>query len=384
LKVALVGLGAVGTHVARQLLANHSLDALVLVHRDAGGVGAVVDGFVPTTGDAPPVEGLHVEIRRGLASEIPSDADVVILTQPTGVREAAEIALRRGAHVVATTDDPVEVHRLLTLDGEARRRNLTVVVGAAMAPGLSCVLAAYGARQLDIVDQIHVASLGTGGPACARRHHGALSSPSTDWDSGEWRRRPGGSGRELVWFPEPAGGADCYRAGLIDPVLLHPAFPTANRVTARLAATRRDRTTSWLPMMRRPHPEGLVGAVRVELRGWRAGVADVRVFGATSRPAVIAGAVAATVATWAGSGRLTRTGVGGLAELVGEPAVFLRQLYAGGVRTVQFEGSEPDDAARAEGARTTGSAALGQGSAAPHLGPAAPDLGDAGDEATRT
>jgi hypothetical protein len=246
--------------------------------------------------------------------------------------------------VVATTDDPLEVHRLLTLDVEARRRGLTVAVGAAMAPGLSCVLAAYGARQLDVVDQIHVASLGTGGPACARRHHGALSSPSTDWDSGEWRRRPGGSGRELVWFPEPAGGADCYRAGLIDPVLLHPAFPTANRVTARLAATRRDRTTSWMPMMRRPHPEGLIGAVRVELRGWRGGMAEVRVFGATSRPAVIAGAVASIAAVWAAQGRLRRQGAAGLAELVGEPAQFLRQLHARGVRTVQFEGSEPEDA----------------------------------------
>ena len=39
------------------------------------------------------------------------------------------------------------------------------------------------------------------------------------------------------------------------------------RVTARVAASRRDRLTARLPMLRPPHPEGLIGAVRVEVRG---------------------------------------------------------------------------------------------------------------------
>jgi saccharopine dehydrogenase-like NADP-dependent oxidoreductase len=340
-RVALVGIGAVGARAARHLLADPDVESLLLVHRDADGVSAIVDSFVPLNPDSPPGAGPRVEIRTGLASAVPDDVDVVVLTQPDRVREAAEIALVRGANVVSTADDPAEVRRLLGLDYEARRLGRTVAVGAAMAPGLSCVLATFGAQALDAVNQVHVSSLGTGGPACARRHHAALSSAATDWLNGEWHRRPGGSGRELVWFPEPAGGADCYRAELIDPVLLVPAFPTAQKVTARLAATRRDRLTSFLPMMRRPHPEGRIGAVRVELRGWRGGVAEVCVLGATSRPAVIAGAVASLAATWAGAGRMARSGAGGLAVLVGEPGTFLRELHTRGVRTVQFEGSEP-------------------------------------------
>jgi len=341
-RIALVGIGAVGTRVARHLLADPDVQSLVLVHRDSGWVTGIVDSFVPLNRDSPSLVGPRVEIRTGVASEVPEDADVVVLTQPEGVREAAEIALARGANVVSTSDDPDEVRRLLRLDSEARRYGRTVAVGVAMAPGLSCVLATFGAQALDEVNQVHVCSLGTGGPACARRHHAALSSAATDWSNGEWHRRPGGSGRELVWFPEPAGGADCYRAGLIDPVLLVPAFPTAQKVTARLAATRRDRLTSWMPMLRRPHPEGRIGAVRVELRGRRGGVAEVRILGATSRPAVIAGAVSALAATWAGNGRFARSGAGGLAELVSEPGEFLRALHARGVRTVQFEGSDSD------------------------------------------
>jgi hypothetical protein len=343
-RVALVGLGAVGVRVARQLAADPEVTSLVLVHRDPDAVAVLTEGLVdqPTAGSPG-----RVRVIKGHATDLPADLDVAVLAHPAAVREGAETALSQGAHVVTTVDDPSEVRRLLALDGRARRAGRTLVVGAAMAPGLSGVLAAFGARRLDVVDQIHVASLGTGGPACARRHHAALSSLAVDWVGGAWHRRAGGSGRELVWFPEPAGGADCYRAGLADPTLLVPAFPHVQRVTARLAATRRDRTTSWLPMMRRPHPEGLVGAVRVELRGWRAGVAEVEIFGATARPAVIAGTVAAVAATWAAQGRLARPGSGGLAELVPEPGAFLRDLHARGVRTVRFQGSEATELADA-------------------------------------
>ena len=99
---------------------------------------------------------------------------------------------------------------------------------------------------------------------------------------------PGGSGRELCWFPDPIGGRDCYRAALPDALLLVAGFPGVGRVTARLAATRRDRLTARLPMLRPPHPEGGLGAVRVEVRGRRGGDRDVVVLGAMDRPAVAA------------------------------------------------------------------------------------------------
>ena len=191
----------------------------------------------------------------------------MVLASPHRHRASAELALEHGAHVVSVCDDPAEVRALLGLDAEARERALSVVVGAAFAPGLTCVLARHAVAGFDSVDEIHVASLGTGGPACARHHHAALSGDAVDWRDGAWRRRAGGSGRELCWFPDPVGGADCYRAGMSDAMLLVPAFPGVRRVTARMAASRRDRLTAWLPMLRRPHPEGALGAVRVEVRG---------------------------------------------------------------------------------------------------------------------
>lgn len=164
-----------------------------------------------------------------------------------------------------------------------------------------------------------------------------------EWRDGAMVTRRSGSGRELCWFPDPVGGLDCYRAALADPLLLHAAFPSVSRVTARLAASRRDRVTSRLPMLRRPHAEGQLGAVRVEVRGWRDAVSDTRVLGAIDRPGVAAAGVAAVSALWALAGdRFRRFGAGGLADLVVEPVPFLADLAERGVRAAVFEGDVGD------------------------------------------
>jgi hypothetical protein len=325
LRVAVIGLGAVGHRAAENLAGDPAFDSLVIAERDRRAVDLLTEAW----------DG-RVEI---CADDLDTgDVDVTVIATGSGQHGLAASALARGSHVVCATDDPSEARALLGFDQEARARGLTVAVGTVMAPGLSCVLAAYLRRGFDRVEEVHVASLGTGGPACARRHHSALTGPAVDWEDGEWRRRAGGSGRELVWFPGPVGGADCYRAELADPLLLVPAFPDCRRVTSRLEATRRDRVTSWLPMLRRPHPEGRVGAVRVEMRGWTFGRADTRILGAAVAPAVAAAAVSALTARWVAQGDLDRTGAAGLVELVGEPARFLKDLAPVGVTVSEFEG----------------------------------------------
>jgi saccharopine dehydrogenase-like NADP-dependent oxidoreductase len=341
-RAVLIGIGAVGSRVARQLVSTEGLDGLTIIHPDAAEAQQLSDALAAE----------HVTTvicrRNGLPFETLKEADVVVLATPRRHRAAAEVALEHGAHVVSVCDDPDEVRGLLSLDAEARERALSVVVGAAFAPGLTCVLARHAIAGFDSVDEIHVASLGTGGPSCARHHHAALAGDAVDWRDGAWRRRSGGSGRELCWFPDPVGGADCYRAGMPDAMLLVPAFPGVRRVTARMAASRRDRLTAWLPMLRPPHPEGALGAVRVEVRGMRGPARDAVVFGAIDRPALAAGTVAAVAAAWAADGRLARSGAAGLAELVDEPVPFLRELSRRGVRAAIFEGS-PSDAENARG-----------------------------------
>jgi hypothetical protein len=107
-----------------------------------------------------------------------------------------------------------------------------------------------------------------------------------------------------------------------------------------MEATRRDRLTSFLPMLRTPHPEGLVGAVRVEVRGWVDGRAETKILGAAIAPAMAAGAVSAQTARWAVTGRLVRPGASGLARLVDAPGPYLKELGEGGISVSLFAGDE--------------------------------------------
>lgn len=326
MKVAVVGAGAVGARAARQLLSTEGINQVVLCDPRRDHLGSVVRSL-----------GEGARIDQG-DPDSPVDADVVVLAGPPGTHlAAARTAVARGQSVVSTSDDLDDVRSLLELDRQARSAGCSVVAGAGFDPGLTCLLAKHAAASFQRVDEIHIAKYGTGGPACARQHHRALGRRALDWRDGTWVPRPSGSGRELCWFPDPIGAVDCYRAALPDALLLVPAFPGVRRVTARMAATRRDRLTAGLPMLWPTHPEGGAGAVRVEVRGERDGVRDVVVLGAMDRPAVAAGAVAALAALWAGRGELLSTGSGGLARMV-ETLGFLNELHRRGVRAAAFQG----------------------------------------------
>lgn len=327
MRLAVLGVGAVGSRAARQLASTPGVDALTICDPRPHQVDAVCASLGPV---ATACASVDVDL---------TDHDVVVLAGPgKHHRDQAERALEAGAHVVSCTDELAPARLLLALDDEARVRQRSVAVGAGFAPGLSDLLAAHAGRLFDDVHEIHVARAGTGGPACARAHHAALRGLALDWRDGAWVSRQGGSGRELAWFPDPVAGQDCYRASLPDALLFGPAFPGLLRGTSRVAATRRDRLTAPLPMLRQPHPEGLVGAIRVEVRGRQGQSFDTVVYGAVDRPAVAAGAVAAMVAVEAGSGRLA-TGAAGLAVLVAEPLPLLQELADRGVRCAAFAGS---------------------------------------------
>lgn len=325
-RVVLVGAGAVGLRAARQLFSVATVDELVVADVDHAAQAAGAESLGPPArtqrGDDPDLE----------------EGDVLVLAAPCRQRLLAQQALEGGAHVVSTSDAIEDVKALLDLDAEARERRRHVVVAAAFSPGFACVLAAHAATRFDHVDEIHVSKVGTGGPACAHQRHRALGEAGADWYDGAWVRRRGSSGRALCWFPDPVRGVDCYRGSLPEPVLLEAAFPGVRRVTARVGANRRDRLTARLPMLRRPHPEGALGALRVEVRGRRGRAHDEYVLGAVDRPAVAAGTVAALAAAWIADGRLARHGAGGLAELV-EPTPFLAALAERGVKAAVFEGS---------------------------------------------
>lgn len=275
--VGLVGHGVTGGRVAAHLVARQ---VRVAVHDPSPAVSARGTNTV------------RVDSPLDLAS-----CDVVVLCQPAPHLDLVRQLLGAGTPVVSLSDDLDDLKELLELQSVAINGGAALVLGAGMSPGLSGLLAAYVAEQLHVLDELHVAIHGTAGPACARQHHDALGDTALGWHDGEWIEPPGGSGRDLVWFPEPMGAHDCYRAALGDPLLLHRAFPQASRISARVSATRRDRLTARLPMLTPPHPSGDLGSVRVEGRGAAADGERVTVIaGVSGHTADLAAAVCAAAA----------------------------------------------------------------------------------------
>lgn len=267
-----------------------------------------------------------------------ADGDVVILAHGGAHAPLVPELVQRELHVVTVGDSLDDTRALLDLEPMAAARGVTLVVGAAMSPGLSSLLARHLAAQLDVVDEIHVAIHGTAGPACARAHHRSLSGRSVGWHDRGWTEYVGGSGRELCWFPEPIGAKDCYRARIAGPLLLQRSFPEVERISARRSARRRDRLTAWLPMLRPPHPEGGTGGVRVEVRGSDAGGGrQCLIAGVAELVGTAAAATAAAFVTGLLDDTLP-TGVVAASDAALDTDDLLRRVESFGVRLQEFTG----------------------------------------------
>ncbi len=122
-RVAVLGVGAVGARVARQLVSTEGVEQVVLRdERDDR-----LDTIVRSLGEGAAAD------RSSFAD--PVEADTVVLAGPVG--NHAELARRfveRGQSVVSTADTIADVRGLLDLDTEARERGIAVVAGAAFAP----------------------------------------------------------------------------------------------------------------------------------------------------------------------------------------------------------------------------------------------------------
>ena len=328
MRALVIGAGAVGTKVAQQLLSSNAVDKILL--RDTS---------PEKLGVASKTIGSRVEVEHFPFSQN-MDADLVVVASPRGTQlEAVKRAISLRRPTVVVSDGLSETVSILNLEKEAYKLGVPVVVGTGFAPGLSCILTAYGKTLLEQTEEIHISKMGTGGPACALVHHRALSRMSFGWREGKWDKRLGGSGRELLWFPEPVGPQDCYHAALSDPVLLHNAFPEVLRISAKMAATRRDRFTAFFPMLTPPHDEGGIGAIRVELRGSKNGVQENIVLGVSEHPALAAASVTALTSEYLLKQKINLNHMSTLA-LVVEPSEFLSELTKRSIAVEVFEGDE--------------------------------------------
>lgn len=313
---AVVGTGAVGLRAARHLAAHPDVEQVTVVSRRPARADEVAAALGPG-------------VVAGALDRL-EPATVAVLAHGGDHVADARRLLALGCGVVSTSGAMAQVEGLLALHAEATERRLPVVAGAAMAPGLTCLLVAHAATRLDEVHEVSVARSGSAGPSCEEERRSAVAGDGSQWHEG-WEVAPRGGGRRVVWFPSPVGGRDCRFAALPEAMLAHRAAPSARRVSARIDARPGDRLRAALPARR---GAGL-GAVVVEVWGSRDGAEAIEVLGAVDRPGVVAGAVAAVGAVAA----LEADVVGAVAmgDLAASP--LLAALAERGVSAARFTGT---------------------------------------------
>jgi hypothetical protein len=320
-----VGVGAVGTRAARQLVDTPGVDRVLLADTDPTRVD-VVSTALGDTASASDYE---------LGGRIPAGVDVVACALPTGLdHDVAAAAIAAGVPLASADDDHDAIETMRALEPNAVGAGVTLAIGCGLSPGFTDVLVRHAASMFRTVDEIRVARSGWAGPASVASVRRVRRALVRSWRDGTWREEHP-HGETLVWFPDPIGGRDCQLVTGGAAVLVDE-FPKVPRISVLLGEPPKR---AWL--RRRFGDDGVWGAARVDVWGRRDDTYDCVVYGLVERTEVAAGTVLGMVsAQLAGAlgPKLARPGVHGLAALV-EPVPFLTEAAQRGFRAAVFEGA---------------------------------------------
>jgi len=356
--VVLGGCGDMGSHVVRELLETSEATVVIADYREElarrmaqeGGARAQA-AFVDATD------------HRSLLSVL-EGADVAVGCIGPFYKFAvpmARAAIEVGVNYVDICDDYGPVEELFSLDEEARRAGVTVVTGLGWTPGITNVLARYGAEQLDRVDEINIAWAGgaadSKGLAVIMHVFYAVTGEVPTFKDGQLVKVPASSssGREEVEFPPPLGRIHVFHCGHPEPLTI-PRYIEVNTVTLKGALTpdwnnklvdvfaalrlidtpaKRERVARIIHAI-----EGLfrVGGVtcsgaRVDVKGRKDGKAMTLSYSVADKMGRLTGIPASIGARWLAEGRLKTKGVFAPEGCI-EPVPFLAELEKRGIKVV--------------------------------------------------
>ncbi len=172
MKALVLGCGEMGQEAIRDLVAHGVFTHVVAACRHPEPAEAFV-AQLPTRTTRVSTQRIDVQDHDALVG-LMRESDVVCNLAGPNYRNAvpvvrAAIAARRP--MVDVSDDWEATLEILDLHGEAAKAGITVVVGLGASPGVTNVLARYGADRLDRVDAVHTAWImrgsDPGGPALA-------------------------------------------------------------------------------------------------------------------------------------------------------------------------------------------------------------------------
>ena len=296
----------------------------------------------------------------------------------------AQAAIGAGVSLVDVSDDWEATLQILDLHPDAMRAGITMLVGLGASPGVTNILARYGANQLDRVEEVRTSWImrgsDAGGPALAAHLLYSLPVRAFYYEDGTMHEvRPFVDGKEVIEYPE-LGAVEVTHIGHPEPFTLSRYIDgvryaddkatflpvEVNQMLVdnwRLARSGKpvivdgaaidpmEFTAAWFHQTcRRMVDVPTVGALRTEVRGTRSGRNIRRVYSAAGRIGIGTGIPCAIGAQLIAARSITRPGVyPPEAKGVLDPELFLRAIEMRQLGEVREEVLDWDrDAAAAE------------------------------------
>jgi lysine 6-dehydrogenase len=153
MRMLVLGAGLQGSACAYDLLQDKEVEQVRLADLK---ISHLPDFLAPHSGRRllpTPLDVRDEDAVRGLMRE----CDAVMSAIPYYFNfDMARLAVEAGVHFTDLGGNTEIVNEQKTLDGEARRKNITVVPDSGLAPGMVNILAEYGIRQLDNVRSVRI------------------------------------------------------------------------------------------------------------------------------------------------------------------------------------------------------------------------------------
>ncbi len=153
MKVVALGAGGMGRYAARTAVAFDFVEELIVADLDP----AAATRLAETLGAKACAAAVDVTDEAALL-RLFSGAGAVLNTVGPFFRLGPPVlraAIRAGCHYLDINDDWESTEAMLAMDGDARARGVTAVIGMGASPGISNLLAATAIRELDVVEELY-------------------------------------------------------------------------------------------------------------------------------------------------------------------------------------------------------------------------------------
>ncbi len=212
-RIIVLGCGGVGSVVIRHLSKNVDYSRLIIADKEIDKAKRLVSelGYANIAAEYVDVDD-HISL-----AQLMKKGDVIInLIRPLAkyAPKIARIAIESKVNYLDACDNWEATQEILALNKSAADAGVTILTCLGMSPGLTNILARYGADKLDEIEEIHTAwvSYILRGTFESHHHRFQVYSGGSIYRDGMWISVPAFSDKETIEIPGPYGKADVYTA----------------------------------------------------------------------------------------------------------------------------------------------------------------------------